>query len=276
MSEETTSEILESEIPEDVAPSVTDAAEHAPAGPEEAPKQEQPKRELPSAIPYSRFSAVVSEKNQAKARAAELERQLAELTRPQQGAQRESEISVPDPRKYDSIEAYSQAVQEHIHATAQTLASRHSQQTIQAAQQQAEIQTLVGGFNAQAQALAATNPQIGDAIDIFRNLEQDIHPDVFRDIVAEGPGLVWDIVTNQEVMDRLIGATPLQAGRILASIGATSSTQSKPQAIRPNQPPARQPVPVTRTVSGPARVAETDPSKMTQAEYFAWREKQEH
>lgn len=274
MSEETTSEILETEIPEDVAPSVTDAAEQAPAGTEEAPKQEQPKRELPSAIPYSRFSAVVSEKNQAKARAAELERQLAELTRPQQAAQQADDL--PDPSKYSSLEEYKAAVREYTHATAQSLASRHSQQTIQAAQQQAEIQTLVGGFNAQAQALAATNPQIGDAIDIFRNLEQDIHPDVFRDIVAEGPGLVWDIVTNQEVMDRLIGATPLQAGRILASIGATSSTTSKPQAIRPNQPPARQPVPVTRTVSGPARVAETDPSKMTQAEYFAWREKQEH
>lgn len=272
MSEETTSEILETEIPEDVAPSVTDAAEQAPAGTEEAPKQEQPKRELPSAIPYSRFSAVVSEKNQAKARAAELERQLAELTRPQQAAQQADDL--PDPSKYSSLEEYKAAVREYTHATAQSLASRHSQQTIQAAQQQAEIQTLVGGFNAQAQAMAATNPQIGDAIDIFRNLEQDIHPDVFRDIVAEGPGLVWDIVTNQEVMDRLIGATPLQAGRILASIGATSSTTSKPQAIRPNQPPARQPVPVTRTVSGPARVAESDPAKMTDAQYEAWRQTQ--
>ena len=124
--------------------------------------------------------------------------------------------------------------------------------------------------------MVATNPQIVEAVQMFGALELDFHPEVYRSIVAEGPGLVWDIVTNQEVMDRLIGATPLQAGRILASIGATSSTTSKPQAIRPNQPPARQPVPITRTVSGPARVAETDPSKMTQAEYFAWREKQEH
>lgn len=274
MSKETTSEILEPEIPEDVAPSVTDAAEQAPAGTEEAPKQEQPKRELPGPIPFPRFSKVVAERNHERTLRMEYEARIAELTRPQQAAQQADDL--PDPSKYSSLEEYKAAVREYTHATAQTLASRHSQQTIQAAQQQAEIQTLVGGFNAQAQAMAATNPQIGDAIDIFRNLEQDIHPDVFRDIVAEGPGLVWDIVTNQEVMDRLIGATPLQAGRILASIGATSSTTSKPQAIRPNQPPARQPVPVTRTVSGPARVAETDPSKMTQAEYFAWREKQEH
>lgn len=274
MSEETTSEILESEIPEDVAPSVTDAAEHAPAGPEEAPKQEQPKRELPSAIPYSRFSAVVSEKNQAKARAAELERQLAELTRPQQAAQQADDL--PDPSKYSSLEEYKAAVREYTHATAQSLASRHSQQTVQDLRQKDAIDTLVNSFNSQAEAMVATNPQIIEAVQMFGALELDFHPEVYRSIVAEGPGLVWDIVTNQEVMDRLIGATPLQAGRILASIGATSSTTSKPQAIRPNQPPARQPVPVTRTVSGPARVAETDPSKMTQAEYFAWREKQEH
>lgn len=274
MSTEQLSEVLDSGSTEELAPSAIEAQEQAqtPAEVEGQPKQDQqPKRELPSAIPYSRFSSVVSEKNQAKARVAELERHIAELTRPQQAAQQADDL--PDPSKYSSLEEYKAAIREYAHATAQTLASRHSQQAVQTMQQQAEVQALVGGFNAQAQAMAATNPQIVEAVQMFAALEQEIHPDVFRDIVSEGPGLVWDIVTNQEVMDRLIGATPLQAGRILASIGATSS--NRPQAIRPNQPPQRQPIPVTKTVSGPARVAETDPSKMTQAEYFAWREKQE-
>jgi hypothetical protein len=269
--EQQTSENPEAPAPEPMAPSALEAqAEQAQEHEAEGqPKQEQPKRELPTSIPYNRFSSVVAEKNQAKAEAAELKRQIAEMQGRFQAPQQADDF--PDPTKYNSLDEYKAAVRDHAAAQANTVASRHSQQI----QQQAEIQTLVSGFNSQAQAMAQTNPQIVEAVQMFAALEGEIHPEVFRAIVAEGPSLVWDIATNQEALDKLIGASPLQAGRILASLGATPSG-GKPQAIKPNQAPQRAAIPATRTVSGAARVAENDPSKMTQAEYFAWREKQEN
>ncbi len=275
--EENPSENPEASAPEPIAPSALKAqAEQAKAREaEEQPRQqEQPKRELPTSIPYTRFSSVVAEKNQAKAEAAELKRQIAELQGRFQAPQQDDDF--PDPAAFSSKEEYREAARQYSNAQAASTASRHSQQIQQTMQEQAEIQSLVGGFNAQAQAMAQTNPQIVEAVQMFASLEGEFHPEVFRAIVAEGPSLVWDIATNQEALDKLIGASPLQAGRILASLGATPSG-GKPQAIKPTTSAApRAPVPVTKTVSGAARVPETDPAKMTREEYRAYRLKQEN
>lgn len=268
MSEEIDTSATETTATTDDIQTASSGTESVESGGEAQRQEQAPKRELPNAIPYNRFSSVVSEKNQYKARAADLERQLAELTRPQQAAQQADDF--PDPTKYASLDDYKAAIRDHARKEAQALASQHAQHIQQTTTQQAEVHRLVSGFNAQAQALAATNPQITQAIDIFRDLEADIHPDVFRDIVAEGPALVWDIVTNQDVMDRLVGASPLQAGRILASIGATST----PQATSHNQPMQRPAIPTTRTVTG-AAAAPKKPGEMSDAEWYAARAKKE-
>lgn len=215
-------------------------------------------RTTPQAIPYNRFQEVVHKKNEAQRRLAELEQRIAQY----EGRDNPAKDDFPDindPR-FASLEDYKAAVRKH----AETHAGRMASETAAQYRQRMEVETVVSSFNANAAEIAKTNPEIVQAIEHFKLYEEDMNPDVFRSIVADknGPRIVLAIASNPELGDRLARATPFEAGRILASLDV-------------NQTPTKQPIPVTRTVSGAASPKETDPAKMNQQEYFAWRQKQE-
>ena len=228
------------------------------SGEQEGRKQE---RRIPDMVPYKRLSEVVARRNAAEQRAAELERRIAELTGQGGNAQTDD---FPDPQKFDSLDNYKKAVREYHERNLDERIRETTQQSHARMQDVAAVQS----FNARMAETMKTNPQIVEAVEMFKQMEGDFDPSVFRSIVADphGPSIVWELATNPDLADRLSRATPFQAGRILASIGASApiqQTQQKPQ------------IQTTQTVSGSARSRETDPAKMTQAEYFAWREKQE-
>lgn len=218
------------------------------SGEQEGRKQE---RKIPDMVPYKRLSEVVARRNAAEQRAAELERRIAELTG--QGGNAPTD-DFPDPQKFDSLDNYKKAVREYHERNLDERLRETTQQSYARMQDVAAVQS----FNARMAETMKTNPQIVDAVEMFKQMEGDFDPSVFRSIVADphGPSIVWELATNPELAERLSRATPFQAGRILASIGASAPIQQKPQ------------IQTTQTVSGAARTNKS-PSDMTDAEYYA-------
>lgn len=264
MSTETeTTETVEQSPSAQEAQAAQASAEQAQGNPKEAEQSgeqegRKQERKIPDMVPYKRLSEVVARRNAAEQQVAELQRKIAELTGQGGSAQTDD---FPDPAKFNDLDSYKKAVREYHDRNLETRLRETTQQSHARMQDVAAVQS----FNARLAPMVEKNPQIVEAVEIFKQMEGDFDPSVFRAIVSDphGPSIVWEIATNPDLAEQLVRATPFQAGRILASIGANAPTQQKPQ------------IQTTQTVSGGAKARETDPAKMTREEYFAWRDKQE-
>lgn len=245
-------ETATAEVTEELSPAQQDAAQNAatqapqtqsqdapePATTEE-PKADKP--EFPKMVPVTALQAERQRRQQEAARARELEARIAQY----EGKTQQSGDDFPD------LKAESKA-----------------REALTIRQQEQRTQSLVDGFLSRTAEVAKDLPQIGQAVQVFGQMEGDFHPEVYADIVADkdGPRIAWEIVTDADFADKLMRATPLQAGRLI--------DQRLAQAQKPKAPERPQ-VTATTTVSG-AGSASKDPSQMSTAEYIAWREKQEN
>jgi hypothetical protein len=167
----------------------------------------------------------------------------------------------PDPRQFETQDAYFHAVNQWADQRAEQRAQQMATQT----GAQHELRSIADRFNSGIEKMATSNPEIGQAVQFFASFEGS-NPALFREIVADenGPAIALEIANDPEWGEKLFAASPVQAGRMIATrIQSTNSTTS-----------TRAPLPVTKTVTGTASAAK-DPSKMSREEYFAWREKQE-
>lgn len=254
---------MSTETQVELSPSQQEAAQTSPDPvaqvEQQATQQTEDNKPAPrprvESIPYSRFQEVVGKRREAEDRAANLERQLAELQgiRAPQGPQK------PDPAQFNSREEFDRAVDQYIEQVSQSKV----QQTTQTLRQQQEQEALVQGFNSRLAPLAKENPQYVAAVQVFASMESEMNPQVFRDIVADedGPRIAWEIATDPDFADAILSASPAKAGRLIERrlAQAQSSTAS--------QPPPKPAIPVTKTVSG-AGAAEKDLSKLSGDAYY--------
>lgn len=261
--ETTTAEAAEdtSAVQPDTAPSQASQAPQTPSqdAPEpattEEPKADKP--EFPKMVPVTALQAERQRRQQEAARARELEARIAQYEgKTQQGD------DFPDLNQFKT----EQEVREALRQWADQKADAKARETLTVRQQEQRTLSLVDGFLSRTAEVAKDIPQIGQAVQVFGQMEQDFHPEVYADIVADkdGPRIAWEIVTDPDFAHKLSQATPLQAGRLI--------DQRLAQAQKPKAPERPQ-VTATTTVSG-AGSAHKDPSNMTESEWYAWRSKQ--
>ena len=261
---------MSTETQVEISPSQQDAAQTSPDPVAQVEQQTAPQTEEQKAaprprvesIPYSRFQEVVGKRREAEERAANLERQIAEL----QGIRAPEGPQKPDPAKFNSREEFDRAVDQYI----EQVSHSKVQQTTQTLRQQQEQEALISGFNSRLAPLAKENPQYIAAVQVFASMESEMNAQVFRDIVADddGPRIVWEMATDPDFADAVMAASPAKAGRLI------ERRLSQAQSSTASQQPPKPAIPVTKTVSG-AGAASKNPEEMTTAEYIAWRESQE-
>ena len=262
---------MSTETMEELPPSQQEAAQSVPPAlaegqPSETPPIQEKVETKPrtDAVPYTRFQQVNTKFREAEQRAAQLERQLAEI----QGARQPQGPQRPDPSQFNTREEFDRAVDQYI----EKVSHSKVEQTAQTYRQQQEVMELVQGFNARLATVAQTNPDYIPAVQVFASMEADMDPQVFRAIVADedGPRIAWEIANDPEFAQKILESSPAKAGRLIERRLSQAQTSNASQSA----PPPKPPIPVTKTVSGPS-TASKKPEEMTTPEYIAWRESQE-
>lgn len=224
---------------------------------------------------------------QGRFKSPKLQKRIDELTHERHAAEREAAHwraiaegrkadPAPQAHEYASDEAYEaakrqhevrQAAREELAETAKATADRFQQDAAHA---------IDATYNERATAAAARIP---DFVDVVSKADIQITHDMLAAIKESehGPDITYQLAKNPEQAARLAQMSTAQMyrelGRMEAAIEAKGTTAESA--------PAAAPAPAARTTNAPAPAntgapagaapANTDPAKMSQAEYEAWR-----
>lgn len=227
----------------------------------EGDKQEQPRNEQGQFKPsvQKRIDELTFRRNQAERDASYWKAKATEL----------QQAAAPRAADFDSDEDYDQAMRDHrvdtrVNKQLATDAEAKAKEFTEAARAAAGE-----SYN---QRVAEVKARIPDFVDVVSKANVEISPALQEALLDsdKGPDLVYHLAKNPEEATRLNAMSTRQMdreiGRLELSIGA------KPA---PAAPPARTtnaPAPATVGTAA-AAPANTDPSKMSQAEFEAWARK---
>lgn len=183
-------------------------------------------------------------------------------------AESRAAVAAPKPGDFASDAEYNEALLEHrIDSRVNDGLAKTA--TAQADKFNQEANTAAG--EAYNQRVAETISRIPDFVEVVSKADIAISPalqEALRDS-DKGPELVYHLAKNPGEAERLNGMNVRQMdreiGRLETTIGAKSAPPAPPAARTTNAPP---PVKPGSPASAPAN---TDPAKMTQAEYESWR-----
>lgn len=224
---------------------------------------------------------------QGRFKSPKLQKRIDELTHARHAAEREAAHwraiaegrktdPAPQAHEYASDEAYEaakrqhevrQAAREELAETAKATADRFQQDAAHA---------IDATYNERATAAAARIP---DFVDVVSKADIQITHDMLAAIKESehGPDITYQLAKNPEQAARLAQMPTAQMyrelGRMEAAIEATGVTATPAPAAAP-APAARTtnaPAPASTGAPAGAAPANTDPAKMSQAEYEAWR-----
>jgi hypothetical protein len=185
-----------------------------------------------------------------------------------QVAESRAPAAAPKPGDFATDAEYTEALLEHrIDSRVNDGLAKTA--TAQADKFNQEANTAAG--EAYNQRVAETIARIPDFVEIVSKADIAISPalqEALRDS-EKGPELVYHLAKNPGEAERLnamnVRQMDREIGRLETTIGAKSAAPSAPAARTTNAPP---PVKPGSPASAPAN---TDPAKMTQAEYESWR-----
>lgn len=210
-----------------------------------------------------RISELVRQRKEAEAEAARVKARLAEFEAQQQKDAGEAQ-KAPALADFESYDDYVVALAEYKAAETfrrqQKQASAKQQEILEQRRQAALAQE----WQAKVAEARATLPDF-DAV-AFR--EDVVISDAVRDALLDsdmGARLAYHLGKNPDMAARLSVLPPVSVAREIGRLEATLASQPVTTPTKAPEPP--------KPVKGSAS-AEKDPDKMTDAEWFAWREKQ--
>lgn len=261
------------------APAATDPA--APAG--DAGKQGEPQEKQEGANSGTEGDGESTERDEQGRFKPKLQRRIDELTRARHQAERDRDYwrqqaearqappAAPNPDDYASDEDYQQALLDHrIESGINRQLSTEAKQRAEQADQQANSvrdQTY-------AERMRATAARIPDFAEVVGKSNLDVSQalvDALKDS-EYGPDIAYQLAKNPAEAARLsamdVRTLDRTLGRMEADIAKTT-----PAAAAPAAPAARTtnaPAPARTGAPAGAAPANTDPSKMSQADFEVW------
>ena len=236
----------------------------AESKPEKVEKQEEP---IPKGV-QKRIDRAVRQKYEAEARAKMLEERVAAMearqTVPQQ-QQRQSDDQEPRIDNFDNFDQYVAAKAEYIarKQIESTLTEREKRQ--QAEREATERAKTVESWN---KRIAAATAEMPDFEEVLASSDVPMTPPMQQAIMESdiGPKLAYYLANNPDEAEKIASMSPIGAIRTLGRIEERLSN-SKPAVKTTDAPPPIKPIGASAAVS-------KDPSKMTDAEFAAWRKAQ--
>lgn len=212
-----------------------------------------------------------------------IQKRIDELTHARRAAERETarwraiaenaQKATPAPQAHEfaTDEEYDAAARRHeIREAAREISAENAQEAANQHQQDV-AQAVAETYNQRVQAAVARIP---DFVDVVGKADIKINNDMLQALQESehGPDLVYMLAKNPAEATRLASLSTRQLdreiGRMEAAITAkTSAAPAAPPAARTTKAPA----PAGVGASAGGAPANTDPSKMTMAEYEVWR-----
>lgn len=248
------------------------SAESSPAQAEELQAQgaeegQEPETSSEKQKPWyqRRIDEITAARRETERQNARLLALLEQQTRAQQIPEQQPPPSVPTGKpqleQFQTYEDYTEALSDW--KVRNVLEQREAQQRMQAEAQRA--QQVEAEFARRVQEAAAKTPEVVDAMNDPTLPISPAMADVIRS-VNNGPDVVLHLSRNRDEAARLANLPPhvaaFELGRLAAGI-----QPAQPRRITP--PPA----PIN-TLGGGTVAAEADPSRMTDAQFAAWRRQQ--
>jgi hypothetical protein len=225
--------------------------------------------------------------DQGRFKSPKLQKRIDELTHARHSAEREAAHwraiaegrktdPAPQAHEYASDEAYEAAVRQHeVRQAARQEVAETANATADRFQQDA-ARAIDATYNERVTAAVARIP---DFIDVVGKVDIQITHDMLAAIKESehGPDITYQLAQNPEQAARMVQMSTAQMyrelGRMEAAIEAKGGTAA-PAPAAAHAPAARTtnaPAPASTGAPAGAAPANTDPAKMPQAEYEAWR-----
>jgi hypothetical protein len=235
----------------------------------EAPESKPEKVDdpIPKGV-QKRIDRAVRQKYEAEARAKMLEERVAAMearqTVPQQQQYR-ADDQEPRIDNFDNFDQYVAAKAEYIakKQIESTLSEREKRQ--QAEREATERTKTVDSWN---KRIAAATAEMPDFEEVLASSDVPMTPPMQQAIMESdiGPKLAYYLANNPEEAEKIAGMSPIGAIRTLGRIEERLAT-AKPAVKTTDAPPPIKPIGASAAVS-------KDPSKMSDAEFAAWRKQQ--
>ena len=212
-----------------------------------------------------------------------IQKRIDELTHARRAAEREAarwraiaeggQKATPAPQAHEfaSDAEYEAAARRHeVREAAREISADNAQLAADQFQQEA-AQAVADTYNQRVQATAARIP---DFVDVVSKADIKISPDMLQALQESdyGPDLVYQLAKNPAEAQRLAGLSTRQLDREIGRMEAAVAAKGTPA---PTAPPAarttKAPAPANVGATAGGAPANTDPSKMTMAEYEVWR-----
>lgn len=229
-------------------------------GSEQQPEAEQ-QAEQKKRGAQKRFDELTRQRHEAERRAQAAENRLREI----EAQQTAKQLQEPVLEEYDSIDDYKKDFAEYVKANALETAKREisqRQQYEQIASKQAKVDV------AEAEYMKSNPTYAQNAANVTQLMGGNLAPQVaeaFLDLGADAPAVIDALGADLDQLMDFANATPYQQLMKLGELRMQAKSKPKTQ---------RKPLPTPVTPVGANGSASRDPSKMTDAEWLEWRNKQ--
>jgi len=249
---------------------VADTQTADPVEPVEGAEQVKPEPKPDDPIPkgvQKRIDRAVRQKYEAEARAKMLEERVAAMESRQapQQQQRQADDQEPTIDKFDNFDQYVAAKAEYI-AKKQIESTLTEREQRQKAEREATERTKTA--DSWNKRIAAATVEMPDFEEVLASSDVPMTPSMQQAIMESdiGPRLAYYLANNPDEAEKIAGMSPIGAIRTLGRIEERLSNQ------KPTVKTTDAPAPI-KSIGASASVSK-DPSKMSDAEFAAWRRTQ--
>lgn len=204
-------------------------------------KQEEPKEQV---IPYSRFKEINDEKKAYQSKVEEYEAKLAEYEKKNKKLEAITDPDQLDPENYTDFKEYLKARDEVVLNQVEKRTIERQQREVFEAKQ-AEV---VNNYVKNVSESIAKNPEIKDAVEFVSNLEASgkINPHIISEIMLDenAAELIYDIATNQELLEEMLGGNPTDFIRKMHKMSARIDKATRYATNQQANTPVKQSEPV--------------------------------
>jgi len=284
MNEETLNELeaLREEVPVEKEVEVNTDAENeteSDSKPKEEVKEEfkpwkkSPEKKEVDVVPYHRFKEINDERKTYLSKLEEYEKELSELKSAKEKLEKikgPEDINIGD---YDDVDSYMKDVIEATKRAAVADVERNYQEREMQRIREAKTQEIVSNFQKNVEESIKYNPEIKEAVTFIDNYADQLDPRIAKELLLdENAGeVIYDIVTDQDLLTRLFKGDPDDAIRLIHKMSA--KTDKSNRTVEEKDVPNAVPTALVKetlkpkTFKSESKSTTKDPEKMSISEY---------
>lgn len=237
------------------------------------PWKKAPEKKEVDVVPYHRFKEINDERKAYQSKLEEYEKELSELKSAKEKLEKikgPEDINIGD---YDDVDSYMKDVIEATKRAAVADVERNYQEREMQRIREAKTQEIVSNFQKNVEESIKYNPEIKEAVTFIDNYADQLDPRIAKELLLdENAGeVIYDIVTDQDLLTRLFKGDPDDAIRLIHKMSAKIDKSNR--TVKESSEEKDVPVALVKetlkpkTFKSESKATTKDPEKMSISEY---------